>query len=222
MVALNRGLVSDPAAPFGGSKQSGLGREGSHRGHPRVPGDQVHRGHALTPGRGETALDRVARWLEGLERHTTSFTGPRMRSPRKLRLSPAIAAAAEARPSDAKRLGGGRVMLDPVEWLGSWAPPNRRKRGTASRRFVGWSARARRPRGGGHHRRLVIRARLPGRARNRACQGAGRRARICVPQIREVNAAPPLPTPGAGAKRSPRAGIGPAARPAGLPGAIPG
>ena len=32
MVALNRGLVSDTAAPFGGVKQSGLGREGSHHG----------------------------------------------------------------------------------------------------------------------------------------------------------------------------------------------
>jgi succinate-semialdehyde dehydrogenase/glutarate-semialdehyde dehydrogenase len=32
MIGLNRGLVSDPAAPFGGSKQSGLGREGSHDG----------------------------------------------------------------------------------------------------------------------------------------------------------------------------------------------
>ncbi len=32
MVALNRGLVSDPAAPFGGVKQSGLGREGSTEG----------------------------------------------------------------------------------------------------------------------------------------------------------------------------------------------
>ncbi|HEX3754150.1 MAG TPA: NAD-dependent succinate-semialdehyde dehydrogenase [Rhizomicrobium sp.] len=32
MVAINRGLVSDTAAPFGGSKQSGLGREGSHHG----------------------------------------------------------------------------------------------------------------------------------------------------------------------------------------------
>ncbi|SMH49012.1 succinate semialdehyde dehydrogenase [Rathayibacter oskolensis] len=32
MIALNRGLVSDPAAPFGGVKQSGLGREGSHEG----------------------------------------------------------------------------------------------------------------------------------------------------------------------------------------------
>ena len=32
MVGLNRGLVSDPAAPFGGSKQSGLGREGSTEG----------------------------------------------------------------------------------------------------------------------------------------------------------------------------------------------
>jgi succinate-semialdehyde dehydrogenase/glutarate-semialdehyde dehydrogenase len=33
MIALNRGLVSDPAAPFGGVKQSGLGREGGqHHG----------------------------------------------------------------------------------------------------------------------------------------------------------------------------------------------
>jgi succinate-semialdehyde dehydrogenase/glutarate-semialdehyde dehydrogenase len=32
MVGLNRGLASDPAAPFGGVKQSGLGREGAHHG----------------------------------------------------------------------------------------------------------------------------------------------------------------------------------------------
>jgi succinate-semialdehyde dehydrogenase/glutarate-semialdehyde dehydrogenase len=32
MVGLNRGLVSDPAAPFGGVKQSGLGREGGFMG----------------------------------------------------------------------------------------------------------------------------------------------------------------------------------------------
>jgi succinate-semialdehyde dehydrogenase/glutarate-semialdehyde dehydrogenase len=32
MVGLNRGAVSDPAAPFGGMKQSGLGREGSTEG----------------------------------------------------------------------------------------------------------------------------------------------------------------------------------------------
>ena len=32
MVGLNRGLVSDPAAPFGGMKQSGIGREGAHEG----------------------------------------------------------------------------------------------------------------------------------------------------------------------------------------------
>jgi succinate-semialdehyde dehydrogenase/glutarate-semialdehyde dehydrogenase len=32
MIGLNRGLVSDPAAPFGGVKQSGLGREGAAEG----------------------------------------------------------------------------------------------------------------------------------------------------------------------------------------------
>jgi succinate-semialdehyde dehydrogenase / glutarate-semialdehyde dehydrogenase len=32
MVGLNRPVVSDPAAPFGGTKQSGLGREGRHEG----------------------------------------------------------------------------------------------------------------------------------------------------------------------------------------------
>ena len=32
MVGLNRGVVSDPAAPFGGMKHSGLGREGGHEG----------------------------------------------------------------------------------------------------------------------------------------------------------------------------------------------
>jgi succinate-semialdehyde dehydrogenase/glutarate-semialdehyde dehydrogenase len=32
MVGLNRGLVSDPSAPFGGVKASGIGREGGHDG----------------------------------------------------------------------------------------------------------------------------------------------------------------------------------------------
>ena len=32
MIAINRGVVSDPAAPFGGVKQSGLGREGGFAG----------------------------------------------------------------------------------------------------------------------------------------------------------------------------------------------
>lgn len=32
MIGINRGLVSDPSAPFGGVKQSGLGREGAREG----------------------------------------------------------------------------------------------------------------------------------------------------------------------------------------------
>jgi len=32
MIGINRGIVSDPAAPFGGTKQSGIGREGARAG----------------------------------------------------------------------------------------------------------------------------------------------------------------------------------------------
>ena len=32
MVGLNKGLISNPAAPFGGVKQSGFGREGGSEG----------------------------------------------------------------------------------------------------------------------------------------------------------------------------------------------
>ena len=32
MIGVNRGLVSDPAAPFGGMNESGLGREGGYEG----------------------------------------------------------------------------------------------------------------------------------------------------------------------------------------------
>jgi len=32
MVGINRGYMSDPASPFGGMKQSGIGREGASEG----------------------------------------------------------------------------------------------------------------------------------------------------------------------------------------------
>ena len=48
MVGLNRGVVSDPAAPFGGIKQSGLGREGGHEGILEFLETQVHRRRLVT------------------------------------------------------------------------------------------------------------------------------------------------------------------------------
>jgi succinate-semialdehyde dehydrogenase/glutarate-semialdehyde dehydrogenase len=41
MVGVNRGVVSDPSAPFGGVNQSGIGREGARHGRPRVLRDAV-------------------------------------------------------------------------------------------------------------------------------------------------------------------------------------
>ncbi|RWR10963.1 aldehyde dehydrogenase family protein [Sinirhodobacter populi] len=43
MLALNRGLVPDPAGPFGAVRRSGLGREGAPSRKPRVHGGQVYR-----------------------------------------------------------------------------------------------------------------------------------------------------------------------------------
>ena len=47
MVGLNRGMVSDPAAPFGGMKQSGLGREGGHEGIHEFMEIAVHLGRLV-------------------------------------------------------------------------------------------------------------------------------------------------------------------------------
>ena len=65
MVGLNQGVVSNPAAPFGGIKQSGPGPRGRIGRHRRVPGDQVHRhrhelSHAPVAGSvGNQPVDRV-------------------------------------------------------------------------------------------------------------------------------------------------------------------
>ena len=50
MIGVNTGIVSNPAAPFGGVKQSGVRTRGRGRGDRRVPRDQVRRHRALTPG----------------------------------------------------------------------------------------------------------------------------------------------------------------------------
>ena len=50
MVGLNRGLVSNAAAPFGGIKHSGFGREGGTEGIEEYLDDQVRRHRHVSAG----------------------------------------------------------------------------------------------------------------------------------------------------------------------------
>ena len=50
IIGINEGIISTEVAPFGGVKESGLGREGSHHGVEEYPGDEVHAdGRAVRP-----------------------------------------------------------------------------------------------------------------------------------------------------------------------------
>ena len=68
MIALNRGLMSDPAAPFGGVKQSGIGREGGQAArHRRVHGGEISRRRDVDGGqvqRDPFNRDHVAPWVK--------------------------------------------------------------------------------------------------------------------------------------------------------------
>ena len=60
MVGLNQGMVSNAGAPFGGVKQSGIGREGGKRGPRGVPRDEVRGREHVGAG---LAADPVAHQL---------------------------------------------------------------------------------------------------------------------------------------------------------------
>ncbi len=49
MIGLNQGIVSNPAAPFGGVKQSGFGREGGYEGIEEYLDDEVRRDQPVAP-----------------------------------------------------------------------------------------------------------------------------------------------------------------------------
>ncbi len=54
MVGINEGIISTAEAPFGGVKESGIGREGSHHGVEEYRRDQIHadgRARKVTPDR---------------------------------------------------------------------------------------------------------------------------------------------------------------------------
>ena len=80
MVGLNKGLVSNPAAPFGGVKESGFGREGGHEGIDEYLSTEVRRHRPLTltisaAGRGSCA----GRALHSSIRATSIDSSARMR-----------------------------------------------------------------------------------------------------------------------------------------------
>ena len=64
MVGINTGLISTEVAPFGGVKESGLGREGSKYGIEEYPRDQVPlpRGDLVGLGLGPRSSVHGPRW----------------------------------------------------------------------------------------------------------------------------------------------------------------
>lgn len=105
MVGLNQGLVSNPAAPFGGMKQSGLGHEGGRTGmeeylevkyvamgvvrraRPQVPPTRMAR-HAGASERRSTSAARVpvpddALWGAQTQRALETFSVSDLRLPRQ-------------------------------------------------------------------------------------------------------------------------------------------
>ena len=92
MVGVNRGIVSDPAAPFGGVKQSGLGREGGHDGLLEFTETKyIARRLVKCPvatGPGSHRRDELSRrWTDEYSGWRTS-TGSRARSAGSRKLSP--------------------------------------------------------------------------------------------------------------------------------------
>ena len=113
MVGVNRGVVSDPSTPFGGVKQSGIGREGARDGHPRVPGDPVlQRGLDLTD---QGAPRQVAR--QSFDASSTAWRSESHNTaPRATVLLPRFAIPSGTLRADSPdRVNGGRSRC-PTDW----------------------------------------------------------------------------------------------------------
>ena len=163
MVGINQGIVSNPAAPFGGVKQSGFGREGGPEGIEEYLGDQVRRHRALTPpaaqDRPVTHRGTPPRWAARAgDRACTTMTSelsPRRRPARLHRL--------HRHPGDRGHRAAPRT--------GSASP--RCRRGRPNLDLL--AAQARRPRGGRSSRWPPGTAeRSPRRSRCGCRRGAGR------------------------------------------------
>ena len=80
MVGLNQGIVSNPAAPFGGRQAVGLRPRGRLRGDRRVPGDEVRRGGARSRCAAADALALAGSSAAGLLRRGRSAFARRRRA----------------------------------------------------------------------------------------------------------------------------------------------
>ena len=196
MVGLNQGMVSNAAAPFGGVKASGFGREGGQRGHRGVPGDQVHRDGDVTE---RPAGHRSATWYRARRGRGRARAGGRGARDRDAGRAPVGADRAAARASTSAGVAfytnresrkGRELAANPraalaVHWQRAPAPGPARgaRRGAA---------------GGGVRRVLrVARARQPDRRLGVATQSRA----IAGPRVRWRRASPRSRTryPGDGA-----------------------
>ena len=134
MVGLNQGLVSNPAAPFGGVKASGFGREGGRGGDRGVPGDQVRRDGDVSDSARRSV--RGAGTRDGASR-------PGVHEPEAAALATATPdgrAVGADRAAARDRRRGRRLLHEPREPQGARAggePARARSRSTGRR----WSAR---------------------------------------------------------------------------------
>ena len=121
MVGINQGIVSNPAAPFGGVKASGPRPRRRHRRHRGIPGDQVRRHQAVGAWGRAGAKGPASEALVG----STARDGMRAGQTTRPRVAALRGDASRQRPGPAKDCAGrdrGRVRAAAICTRGPTRP----------------------------------------------------------------------------------------------------